>query len=117
VFDDEFVGSELDTFSDDWFLLEMSPCNIVVPLFSTVNQTKGKKPIIDVTTSFELLFTHMLFLILFCRHEHLITPYFSPRQLASSVLLQSGPSCRPPLTVMFQSMLTKVKLAFAYLYI
>lgn len=116
-FEDEFVSSNKIHFTLQMidFFLEMSPYNMVVRLFYFYSKlNKREKSIIDVTTPFELLFTHMLCLIQLCRNQPLNSVLLPT---ATSIPLYfrkaDSPPC-PPLTIMFQS-ITKVKLPFTYL--
>lgn len=99
------------------FFLEMPPYNGVYFIF-TVERNDGRgegKSVIDLTTPFELLFTHTLCLIRLCRNQPL-NSILHPT--ATGVLYTSAKhTSLPPLTITFKSVITKVELAFMYLYV
>jgi len=95
----------------------MPPYNGVYFIF-TVERNDGRgegKSVIDLTTPFELLFTHTLCLIRLCRNQPL-NSILHPT--ATGVLYTSAKhTSLPPLTITFKSVITKVELAFMYLYV
>ena len=98
------------------FFLEMPPYNGVYFIFTVErNGGRGGKSVIDLTTPFELLFTHTLCLIRLCRNQPL-NSILHPK--ATGVLYTSAKhTSLPPLTITFKSVITKVELAFMYLYV